>query len=85
MAEAIVTVDERVVALRRRHAREAGQLMSQFVAQHPDIEVDVDNADWTPEQEQAWREFTAAHREKCRAERAALAAELGIFSLDQSS
>jgi hypothetical protein len=71
-------MDERVAAMRRRHAYETGRLMHEFVAANPTLEIDVDNADWTAEETAAWREFSADHTAKCRAEREALAATLGI-------
>jgi hypothetical protein len=64
-------------ALRRKQNYRLRLLLNDFIQQHPNIDPELDN--WTPEEDRAWREFTADFNDRCKAERHTLAVELGLF------
>lgn len=69
-----MALDRRMAAVRGRHAREIGRLLGEFVKLHPTIDIGVDYDNWTPEQAEAWRAFTAEEVARFDRERAELAA-----------
>lgn len=44
--------------LRGRHAQKMNSLYREFLHQHPEIDADLDQDTWTPEQTQQWWDFT---------------------------
>jgi hypothetical protein len=64
-------------ALRRKQNHRLSLLLNDLIRQYPTIDPELDN--WTPEEDRAWREFTADFDARCTAERHALAVELGLF------
>jgi hypothetical protein len=71
-----------MVALRRKQNYHLGLLLTDFLRQHPNIDPELDN--WTPEENRAWREFTADYDGRCKAERHSLAVELGLLPDERS-
>lgn len=68
-------------ALRRKQNFRLKLLLNDFIQQHPSIDPELDN--WTAEEDRAWRQFTADFNDRCKAERHALAVELGLFGDDK--
>jgi len=69
-----MVLDRRMAMLNARHSRETGELFNDFMTQHPLVEVEVADAEWTSEQERAWTAMTADTRARQRQERAELVA-----------
>jgi hypothetical protein len=70
------TMDPRRIELNRRHSREMGLLFAEFLDAHPDVESEVDGAQMTAEQDDAWGACSAELLRRHQAERSALAAEI---------
>jgi hypothetical protein len=71
-----MALDPRMWALRRKQNHRQRLLLNDFIQEHPNLDPELDN--WTPEEDRAWREFTADFDIRCSAERHALAVELGL-------
>lgn len=67
-------------ALRRNQNHQLGLPFGEFIRQRPDIDLCLDN--WTAEQERAWRDFRRDFNARRKAERHALAVELGLLPHD---
>ncbi|WP_174564928.1 DUF7161 family protein [Actinomadura chibensis] len=69
-------MDPRRIALNRRHSIEMGQLFTEFLESHPDVESELHNAQMTKAQEEAWTTYSAPLLHRHQSERAALATQL---------
>jgi hypothetical protein len=80
-----MALDRRMSELRARHAREINRLHREFVEKDPTIDPGVDNAAMTPNQAEAWRQFTADEDAKFDRARSRLAAKLRAESTQQAT
>jgi hypothetical protein len=69
-------MDPRRIELNRRHSREMGLLFSRFLDAHPDVESEVNGAQMTAAQEDAWTAYSAELLARHQAERSVLADEI---------
>ncbi|MFC4052869.1 hypothetical protein ACFOY4_24540 [Actinomadura syzygii] len=69
-------MDPRRIALNRRHSIEMGQLFTEFLGTHPDVESELHNGQMTEPQEEAWTTYSATLLHRHQSERAALADHL---------
>ena len=80
-----MALDRRMAELRAGRAHEIRRLHHEFVEQDPTIDPGVDNAAMTPEQAEAWREFTAKEDAKFDRARRTLAAKLRAENARQAA
>ncbi|GAA2776886.1 hypothetical protein [Mycolicibacterium pallens] len=69
--------DPRMVALRAAQSRENAKLYDQFLRLHPELDGYIDRDDWTPAEDEAFREFAASVVHRHAQERQALVTKLG--------
>jgi hypothetical protein len=69
-------MDPRRIELNREQSREMGLLFRQFVDAHPDVESEVNGAQMTAAQEDAWTAYSAELLARHQAQRSSLADEI---------
>jgi hypothetical protein len=67
----------RMLALRKKQTREAGELYDAFLRLHPELDGHVDHDDWTPPEDAAFRKFADELLYRHQEEQRALVGELG--------
>ena len=66
-------MDPRRIELNRRHSREMGLLYTSFLDAVPGADSELDGIEMTPEQDAAWKTYSAELLARHQAERFALA------------
>jgi hypothetical protein len=69
--------DPRMVALYAKQSRESAGLYDEFLRLHPELDGYLDRDDWTPTEDEAFREFAATVIHRHAQERRDLVRELG--------